>query len=104
MTEAAAKLRVTRQAVSNLVGWRAGLSAEKAIRFEKAFKLSADTLMQMQAAHDLASVRARAGTLWWSGWRLNRAQTPHCGLAQRAQEVKIGIRPEPQRTELSAPP
>jgi plasmid maintenance system antidote protein VapI len=31
-----------------------------AIRFEKAFGLSADTLMRMQAAHDLAAVRARA--------------------------------------------
>lgn len=58
VTEAAAKLRVTRQAMSNLLGGRAGLSAEMAIRFEKAFGLSADTLMRMQAAHDLARVRA----------------------------------------------
>jgi plasmid maintenance system antidote protein VapI len=29
-----------------------------AIRFEKAFGLSADTLVRMQAAHDLAQVRA----------------------------------------------
>jgi addiction module HigA family antidote len=59
VTEAAAKLHVTRQAMSNLLGGRAGLSAEMAIRFEKAFGLSADTLMRMQAAYDLA--RARAG-------------------------------------------
>ena len=59
MSEAAAKLRVTRQAMSNLLGGRAGLSAEMAIRFEQAFGLSADTLMRMQAAHDLAQVRAK---------------------------------------------
>jgi addiction module HigA family antidote len=61
VTDAAAKLRVTRQAMSNLLGARAGLSAEMAIRFEKAFGLSADTLMRIQAAHDLAVVRARGG-------------------------------------------
>ncbi|RIA36621.1 addiction module HigA family antidote [Hephaestia caeni] len=59
VTETAAKLHVTRQAMSNLLGGRAGLSAEMAIRFEKAFGVQADTLIRMQAAHDLA--RARAG-------------------------------------------
>lgn len=63
VTDAAAKLRVTRQAMSNLLGGRAGLSAEMALRFEKAFGLSADTLMRMQAAYDLAQVRAREGTI-----------------------------------------
>lgn len=63
VTDAAAKLHVTRQAMSNLLGGRAGLSAEMAIRFEKAFGLSADALMRMQAAHDLAAVRARAGEI-----------------------------------------
>lgn len=63
VTEAAAKLHVTRQAMSNLLGGRAGLSAEMALRFEKAFGLSADTLMRMQAAHDLAQVRARDGAI-----------------------------------------
>ena len=59
VTQAAAKLRVTRQAMSNLLGGRAGLSAEMALPFEKAFGLSAVTLLRMQAAHDLAQVRAR---------------------------------------------
>ncbi len=61
VTEAAAKLRVTRQAMSYLLTGRAGLSAEIAIRFEKAFGLSADTLMRMQAAHDLVAVRGAGG-------------------------------------------
>ena len=63
VTDAAAKLNVTRQAMSNLLGGRAGLSAEMALRFEKAFGLSADTLMRMQAAHELAQVRAREGAI-----------------------------------------
>lgn len=59
VTDAAARLHVTRQAMSNLLGGRAGLSAEMAVRFEKAFGLSADTLVLMQAGYDLAQVRAR---------------------------------------------
>ena len=63
VTDMAAKLHVTRQAMSNLLGARAGLSAEMAIRFEKAFGLRADTLVRMQAAYDLAQVRAREGEI-----------------------------------------
>ena len=63
VTDAAGKLHVTRQAMSNLLGARAGLSAEMAIRFEKAFGLNADTLMRMQSAHDLAAVRARGAAI-----------------------------------------
>lgn len=61
VTEAAAKLHVTRQAMSNLLGGRAGLSAEMAVRFEKAFGLNADMRMRIQAAHELA--RVREGTI-----------------------------------------
>ena len=49
--------------MSNLLGGRAGLSAEMALRFEKAFGLSAETLMRMQATYDLAQARAREGTI-----------------------------------------
>ena len=58
VTDAAGRLRVTRQAMSNLLNGNAGLSAEMAIRFEKAFGLKAETLMRMQAAHELAEARA----------------------------------------------
>ncbi len=63
VTETAAKLRVTRQAMSNLLNGHAGLSAEMAIRFEKAFGVRAETMMRMQAAFDLAQVRAREGDI-----------------------------------------
>jgi addiction module HigA family antidote len=61
VTAAAERLGVTRQAMSNLLGGRAGLSAEMAVRFEGAFGLRAETLLRMQMAHDLAAVRRRAG-------------------------------------------
>jgi len=57
VTVAGEKLGVTRQAMSNLLNGKAGLSAEMAIRFEKAFGVRADTLLRMQAAHDLAEAR-----------------------------------------------
>jgi len=57
VTEAAERLHVTRQAMSNLLNGNAGLSAEMAIRFEKAFGLKADSMMRMQAAHELAQAR-----------------------------------------------
>ncbi|MBX9909468.1 MAG: HigA family addiction module antidote protein [Beijerinckiaceae bacterium] len=59
VTVSADKLGVTRQAMSNLLNGSAGLSAEMAIRFEKAFGVRADTMLRMQAAYDLAEVRAR---------------------------------------------
>ena len=59
VTEAAARLQVTRQAMSNLLNGKAGLSAEMAIRFEKAFGLSAATLLRMQGSYELSVARGR---------------------------------------------
>ncbi|HEY0310873.1 MAG TPA: HigA family addiction module antitoxin [Allosphingosinicella sp.] len=61
VTGLAERLHVTRQAASNLLNGNAGLSAEMAIRWEKAFGVRADTLMRMQAAHELANAWARDG-------------------------------------------
>lgn len=58
VTAAAERLHVTRQAMSNLLNGKARVSAEMAIRFEKAFGLKADTLMRMQAAHDCGGAGA----------------------------------------------
>jgi addiction module HigA family antidote len=58
VTELAHHLDVSRQSVSKLLNGRQGLSADMAIRFEKAFGLKAETLMRMQAAHELAEARA----------------------------------------------
>ena len=59
VTDTAEKLHVTRQAMSNLLNGSAGLSADMAIRFEKAFGVLADTMLRMQAAYDLAQARMR---------------------------------------------
>ncbi len=59
ITDLAKRLNVTRQAASNLLNGYGGVSAEMAIRFEKAFGLKADTLMRMQSAHALAEARDR---------------------------------------------
>jgi addiction module HigA family antidote len=63
VTALAERLHVTRQAASNLLNGNAGLSAEMAIRFEKAFGVRADTMMRMQAAHELAEARRREGEI-----------------------------------------
>lgn len=59
VTALADRLGVTRQAASNLLNGKAGVSAEMAIRLEKLFGIRADTLVRMQAAHDLAEARSR---------------------------------------------
>ncbi len=58
VTALADHLGVSRQSMSKLLNGRQGLSADMAIRFEKAFGLKADTLMRMEAAHALAEARA----------------------------------------------
>jgi len=63
VTDAAAVLDVTRQALSNLLNERAALTAEMALRLEKAFGVSMDLLMRMQLAYDLAQARARERTI-----------------------------------------
>ncbi len=58
VTELARHFGVSRQAMSTLLNARVGLSAEMAIRFEKAFGLQADTLCRMQTSYELANARA----------------------------------------------
>jgi addiction module HigA family antidote len=48
VTEAARVLGVSRPAVSNLLNGNADLSGEMALRIEKAFGVSMDTLFRMQ--------------------------------------------------------
>jgi addiction module HigA family antidote len=67
ITEGAKVLGVTRQALNNLVSGRAAISAEMAIRLEKAFGGGAETWLRMQAAHDHSRVGtgiARQDNLW----------------------------------------
>ena len=63
VTEVAANLGISRQNMSQLLNGHASLTAPMALRFEKAFGISADTLLRMQVAYDLAQVRLREGEL-----------------------------------------
>lgn len=54
---------VSRQALSTLLNGNAGLSADMAIRFEKAFGVKADTLLRMQTNYELAQARLREGDI-----------------------------------------
>ena len=59
VTEAAALLGVTRQALNNLLNGKSGISAEMAFRLDKAFGGNAETWLRLQVAYDLAQVRKR---------------------------------------------
>jgi addiction module HigA family antidote len=59
VTEAARALGVTRPALSSLLNERVHLSPEMALRIEKAFGVSMDTLMRMQNSFDIAQARTR---------------------------------------------
>ena len=63
VTEAAKGLGVTRQALSDLLNEKAGVSVEMAIRLSKAFGSSAETWLGLQTAYDLAQARDRARTI-----------------------------------------
>ncbi|MCY3829598.1 MAG: HigA family addiction module antidote protein [Rhodospirillaceae bacterium] len=59
VTDAARVLGVTRPALSALLNERANLSPEMALRIEKAFGVSMETLMRMQTSFDIARTRRR---------------------------------------------
>ena len=60
VTKAANGLGVTRQALSNVINGRAGVSVDMAIRFSKAFGSTPETWLGMQMAYDLWQARDRA--------------------------------------------
>ena len=60
VSKAAAILGVRRATLSDLLHCKAALSPEMALRIEKAFGVSMDTLLRMQAWHDASRMRARA--------------------------------------------
>src|SRR3954452_7901345 len=80
ITAAAKVLRVTRQALNNVVNEKAGISPEMAIRLEKAFGGTADTWLRMQANYDLARARKHEGKIKverYQGEANSRAANPH---------------------------
>jgi addiction module HigA family antidote len=63
VARAAEILGVRRATLSDLVNGKAALSAEMALRIEKAFGVDMDTLLRMQAWYDGYMMRERAGEI-----------------------------------------
>jgi addiction module HigA family antidote len=63
VARAAEILGVRRATLSDLVNGKAALSAEMALRIEKAFGVDMDTLLRMQAWYDSFVMRERAGEI-----------------------------------------
>lgn len=61
--DAAAALGVTRPTLSAFLNEKAALSPDMALRIEKAFGVSMDTLMRMQNSFDIAQARLREGEI-----------------------------------------
>jgi antitoxin HigA-1 len=63
VSEAAKALGVRRATLSDLINGNASLSAEMALRIEKAFSIKMETLLNMQAWHDAHAMRQREGEI-----------------------------------------
>lgn len=63
VTRAAQGLGVTRQALSDLINGRAGVSVEMAFRLSKAFGSTPETWLGLQTAYDLWAAQDRARQL-----------------------------------------
>ncbi len=63
VTAAAKVLHVSRPTLSSLLKQKADLSAEMALRIEKAFGVRMETLLAMQTAYNIAQARKREKTL-----------------------------------------
>ena len=63
IARAAEILGVRRATLSDLVNEKAALSPEMALRIEKAFGVSMDTLLRLQAWYDACAMRQREGEI-----------------------------------------
>ncbi len=63
VTDAAQVLGITRAALSAFLNERASLSPDMAIRIQKAFGVSMETLMRMQNSFDIAQAHRREGEI-----------------------------------------
>jgi len=63
VARAAEVLGVRRATLSAVVNGNSALSPEMALRIEKAFGVSMDTMLRMQAWHDSYNMRQRAGEI-----------------------------------------
>jgi antitoxin HigA-1 len=74
VTDAAKVLAVARPTLSNLLNENSSLTAEMALRLEKAFGLKMDHLMRIQLAYDLAQARKRTGAIVVKRYRRSKVR------------------------------
>ncbi|HEY2530852.1 MAG TPA: HigA family addiction module antitoxin [Xanthobacteraceae bacterium] len=75
VTDAAKALGVSRNALSELVNERRGISPEMAIRLSKAFGSSAEVWAGLQLDYDMAQAMTHADEI-----KVQRVQTPALGV------------------------
>ena len=63
LTKAAEILGVRRATLSDLANGKTAVTAEMALRLEKAFGISMDLLLRMQAGYDAAQIRRRSAEI-----------------------------------------
>ncbi len=63
ITAAAKVLGMRRPTLSEIVNGKARLTSDAALRIEKAFGVSMDLLLRMQASYEAAKTRERAGEI-----------------------------------------
>lgn len=56
VTQSARALRVTRQALNNVLSGKSGISPEMAVRLEKAFGSTAEAWLRLQGNYDLSRI------------------------------------------------
>ena len=59
VAEAARRIKVSRQALSSVLNGKADLSADMALRLEKAFGIDMETFLRIQNAFDIAEARRK---------------------------------------------
>ena len=74
VTESAKALGVTRAALSRVINRKASVSAEMAVRLEKALGSTAGFWLRLQLNYDLAQIQARSGEI--HARRLGTAEQP----------------------------
>jgi addiction module HigA family antidote len=78
--DAAIVLGVTRATLSNFLNEHTALTAEMAIRLDKAFGLSMDTLMRMQNSYDIAQAHKREGEIKVARYKPKSGTSPQSNL------------------------